>query len=71
MRVSVCSLGVVVALEAVAHGFVGNLRVADGETILHVAAESVIGVEIVVPTLVGNEVFAVYRAAEPLKGVIV
>ncbi len=35
------------------------------------AREAVVGIEVVVPAVVGDEVFAVDRTAEPLKGVVV
>ena len=63
--------GIVVALETVALAAVGNMSVAHYEAILHVAAEAVVGVEVVVPALVGYEILSVDCAAEPLERVVV
>ena len=65
------TVGTVVALETVALRCVGNAAVANGESVLHVAGVSVVGVEVVVPTLICHEILAVHGSAEPFKGVVV
>ena len=65
------TLGVVVALETIALRGVGYTRVADAETKLHVARIAIIGVEVVIPTTIGDEVLAIDRATKPLERVVV
>ena len=65
------TIGVVVALEAVALALVGNAGVTHGKAELHLAAEAVVGVEVVIPAVEGHQVLAVHRTAEPLVRVVV
>ena len=71
VRLSGSATGVVVALETIALRCVGNLRVADGESILNVTRESVVGIEVVVPAAESHEILTVDRTAEQLVGVVV
>lgn len=50
---------------------IGDAGIADGKTELHVARIAVVGVEIVVPTMVSDQVFAIDGSTEPLVGVVV
>ena len=63
--------GIVVALEAVALGLVGNSCVADGQAILHIAGKTIVGIEVIVPTMIRHKVLAVDTSTEPFEGIIV
>ena len=65
------AFAVVVALEAVRRRGIGNAGLTYAQAELHLAAESVVGIEIVIPGVVGNQVFGIYRTAEPFVGVVV
>lgn len=66
-----CSVGAVVGLKAVGLADIGDAGIADSQTELHRAREAVVGVEIVVPTMVSDQVFAIDGSTEPLVGVVV
>ena len=62
--------GVVITLKAVALRLVGNFCITNYQTILYGTAVTVVGIEVIIPTMEGYEVLAVYRAAKPLEGVV-
>ena len=65
------TFAVVIALETVRRRGIGNAGLTYAQAELHLAAESVVGIEIVIPGVVGNQVFGIYRTAEPFVGVVV
>ena len=62
---------IVVAFKSIALALVGNAAVAHYEAVLYVSAVAVVGVEVIVPAFVGDEVFCIDRTAEPLEAVVV
>ncbi len=65
------TVSAVVALETIALRNVGYLAVAKRETILYLARETIVGVEVIVPALVSYEILAVHGSTKPLEGVVV
>ena len=65
------AVGAIVRFEAVRLRCIGNTGVAHAEAELYLARESVVGVELIVPTFVSDEVFGIDRTAEPLVRVVI
>ena len=65
------AIGAVVAFETVALRGIGNARVANGETELYLTRKTIVCIEVVVPSVVSDEILAVDIATEPLVAVVV
>ena len=63
--------GIVVTLETIALALVGNAAIANREAVLHVARVAIVCIEVIVPTLVGDEVFGINVASKPFEAVVV
>jgi len=71
IRLDGSTICAVVALETIGTARISKASVADAEAVLNLAAETIIGIELVIPTTESDEVVTIDRATEPLEAVIV